>query len=286
MKILNPDRTICFVVILSAGLLVFVSGCQMQSVQTPVRICNGKENIGQAENALAQHRDSIKPIRAGGNLLLKYYDGDNKLRKENLGITLRYYPPDLLYFKGDVLAQEVLRLGTNADEFWVMFKPKEISTYHWGMLSETQKCLSGHWINPQNLIEALGAVRTFPGGILSSEEGLDVITASGPGGIKKRVYIDRCDYLTRRIEYYDQYGKIIASTDLDDYTQNVEESFIPRKIRMVEYTTDTTVEIDLRNVKLFKPSAKQLSGRLFQRPATERFEHVYRLNDECEFQQQ
>ena len=268
------------------GSGMFINGCQEPQAATPARICSSKENITEANAALAEHRENIKGVRAGGNILLQYYDDEDKLRKENLGLTLRYYPPDLLYFRGDVLAQEVLRLGTNADEFWILFKPKEISSYHWGNISEAKNCPSYYWIDTQNLLDALGVVQEYPSGALSGQDDFDVITETLPGGAQKRLYIDRCDYLVRKIEYLDPYGQIKAVTELDKYVQNGDESFVPSKICMLDHDNKTTVEIGLRDVRRFEPTVRQLEGKLFRRPEPKGLEHIYRLNDQCRFERQ
>jgi len=268
------------------GSGMFINGCQGPQAATPGRICNSKGNITEANAALAEHRENIKGVRAGGNILLQYYDDEDKLHKEKLGLTLRYCPPDLLYFRGDVLAQEVLRLGTNADEFWVLFKPKEISSYHFGGVSEAKNCPGYYWIDPQNLLDVLGVVREYPGGTLSGQDGFDVITEMLPERMQKRLYIDRCDYLVRKIEYLDPDGQIKAVTELDKYVQNGDESFVPSRIRMLDHDSETTVEIRLQNIGRFEPTARQLDGKLFRRPESKGFEHVYRLGNRCRFEQQ
>lgn len=265
---------------------MFITGCQGPQASSPVGICNSKESITEANLALAERRENIKGVRAGGNILLQYYDDKGKLHKENLGLALRYYPPDLVYFRGDILTQEVLVLGTNSDEFWILFKPSQISSYHFGDVSEAKNCSSYYWINPQNLLDALGVVRENPSRTLSSEAGFDVVTETGPGGSQKKLYIDRCDYLVRKIEYADPYGKIKSVTQLDKYVQNGDESFIPSRIRMQDHDSETTVEIRLGNVRQFDPTARQLGGKLFRRPEPKGFENVYKLNNQCRFERQ
>ncbi len=268
------------------GSGIFINGCGTPQAASPGRICDSKGNIIEANEALAEHRENIKGVRAGGKVILQYYDDKGKLHKEKLGLTLRYYPPDLLYFRGDVLAQEVLRMGTNADEFWVTLKPKEISSYHFGGMSDARNCPSYYWIDPQNLLDALGVVREYLSGALSSRDGFDVITETVSGRAQKRLYIDRCDYRVRKIEYADPYGDIKAVTQLDKYVQNGDESFVPSRIRMLDHDSKATVEVRLQNVRRFEPTERQLDGKLFRRPETKGFEHVYRLNNGCSFEQQ
>ena len=115
--------------------------------------------------------------------------------------------------------------------------------------------------------------------------GLDVLTFSRGGNKSKKIYIDRCDYLARRIEYLDEQGNIEAITELDDY-QLIENNFVPAKIGMIEFKQSTHIELTLSNIKKFEPTGDQITGKLFKRPAAEGFKNVYRLDEDCQLDQQ
>lgn len=268
------------------SLCVLVPGCAALPVAHRPTICPGKRTIAEAIAALQRHRENIRPIRASGKLHLEWYDGEGKAHQENLNINLRFYPPDRVYFRGDTLLGEAIRLGTNAEEFWVLMKPKEISRYEWGRRGRAEACFRQQWLNPQNLLEALGMVSFDTGWSLSSEGDFDILTSAGPAGSRlKRIYVDCCDYMTKRIEYFGSDGQIVITLELDGHTRLGDAAGVPTKISITHHDTNTAVDIVLKNVRLFEPSPKQLVG-LFARPEPKGFERVLKLNDSCEFVEQ
>ena len=186
-----------------------------------------------------------------------------------------------MYFRGNILSQELVRLGTNPDQLWVQFKPAEISTYYWGDRPGADSCLQYQRLSPNNLIEAIGMVDVAPDAILEKWGGLDVLTFSRSKTKSKKIYIDRCDYLARRIEYLDEQGNIEAVTELDDY-QLIENNFVPAKIGMIEFKQSTHIELTLSNIKKFEPTQTQLTGKLFKRPAADGFKNVHKLDEDCQ----
>jgi len=246
-------------------------------------ICPGKRTITEAIAALQRHRENIRPIKAGGDLRLEWYDNEKRPHQESMNINLRFYPPGRVYFRGDTILGEAIRLGANAEEFWILMKPKEISTYKWGRRSQAEICLQQHWLNPQNLFEALGMVSIDEGWSLSNQGDFDILTKTGPAGNRlKRIYVDFCDYMTKRIEYFGSDGQVVIALELDDYTQVGDGAAVPTRIGITHHDTNTVVNITLKNVKLFEPSPKQLVG-LFSRPEPKGFEYVLKLDDNCEF---
>lgn len=266
-------------------VVFFVSGCSSVIAPPALVSCPGVETDVAAIAALNRHRENAIGLKAGGQMLLEYRDDSGKLRKESLAISLRFFPPDRLFFRGNILSQEVVRLGTNPGELWVQFKPAEISSYYWGKRPGADNCLEYQRLSPNNLLEAIGMVKVGSGGKLEKWGGLDVITFGGSGAKSKKIYIDRCDYLARRIEYLDEQGDIEAVTELDDY-KLVDGNFIPAKIGMVEFQKSTRVELKLSNIKKFEPTQVQLEGKLFKRPAAKGFKNVYRFGENCQLDSQ
>jgi hypothetical protein len=275
-----------------AALLVIIfcsmfllTGCSEPIRKASAGSCPGIEDQAQAIAKLNHDRENVIAIKAGGRMLLEYYDDRNDLQRHNLDITLRFYPPDRLFFRGIVFPVEVVRLGTDSSELWIMFKPKEISRYYWGHRPEADVCLKGQGLSPGRMIEAMGMVNIDTEGILTRAGQMDVLTLNLTSGKIKRIYIDRCDSLVKMIEYLDVNGNIETITELDDY-RKVESNFIPAKIVMTEPQNRTYVELNLRNIKHFKPTEKQLGGKLFKRPKPKGFEKVYELVDDCRLEAQ
>ncbi len=277
------------------SLCVFFSGCAAPTVEQAPRICADK-SIDEIMQVLHRRRENVVPLRAGGSMRIRWYDSEKKVHQENLNVVLRFYPPDRIYFRGNTILGETVRLGTNADEFWILMKPGQISTYQWGVRSRVETCSREQWLNPQNLLEALGMVSVDAAWSLSNQGDLDVLARTGARGkVVEKVYVNCSDYLPERIEYYGAEGQLTIALELDEYIRLGNASPVPTRISITHsprlrrvaagHEMDTVADITLKNVKLFEPSPKQLAG-LFARPEPKGFEHIFKLNDNCEFVEQ
>jgi len=124
----------------------------------------------------------------------------------------------------------------------------------------------------------------------------DVLARTGARGkVVEKVYVNCSDYLPERIEYYGAEGQLTIALELDEYIRLGNASPVPTRISITHsprlrrvaagHEMDTVADITLKNVKLFEPSPKQLAG-LFARPEPKGFEHIFKLNDNCEFVEQ
>jgi len=281
----SKNSVLFFAVVLMVSLCVFISGCAAPTVEKAAGICVGG-SIDEIVQLFRLRRENVVPLRASGNMCIRWRDSGDREYRENLNIDLRFCPPSRIYFRGSTILGEAVRLGANSDEFWILMKPDQISTYQWGMRSQVKACPSEQWLNPRNLCEALGMVGVDSSWLLSGKGDLQTLTRMDDGGrIIQRVHIGCGDHLARRIEYYDDRGGSTLLLELDKYTRLGDAAPVPTRINITHYETDTLVDINLKNVKLFEPSPEQLAG-LFTRPEPEGFEHVLRLNEDCKFVEQ
>jgi len=285
----RAKRAVCIFVIVVAGLLL-QSGCEPGLRDQPagwVGPNRGKGSIDEAVAALRLHRNNVMAVRAGGNCLVEWYDRDGKKHQENPTVQLRFYPPDRLYFSGDILGSEALRLGCNADEFWFRIKPKEVSGYWWGDRRLAAGCTSGKYISPDTLLEAMGIVEVDKTWQLVGKEGYDILTLYFDKDKPfKRIYVDWRDYLIKKIEYFDSQGQTTMVMQLGDYTTGADSVIVPAHIAILNIDTETgglIIDMTLRDIKLFMPTKELLGGKLFARPDTEGFENVYVLIENCKF---
>jgi hypothetical protein len=275
-----------FTAIPVVAISAFLTACAPPQKRT-VQICPGKKTVAQALTALNIQSQNPLPIKAAGNIRFYEYVNDKKKAPENLNANLRFYPPYNLYFRGDNLLGEVMSLGTNYDHFWLRIKPKEVNAYWWGLRRDAQLCPNQLWINPNILLEALGIINVDNGWVLSSADGLDVLTKlSSTAEPAKKIYINTCDYRPRKIEYFDTAGSITLVAELAEYTPIADAFSVPAKINITHYDsadTYTAIDITLKNIKLFEPTESQLKGRLFKPPSSEGMENVFKLNENCQF---
>jgi hypothetical protein len=247
-------------------------------------VCPGKESIAEAAAILSLQRQNVQPLQAGANCVFHYTDDTGKPQsKEVKAVAVRFVPPDRVLFRGSVFG-DVVGFGANENEFWLRVKP-DLDSYWWGTRDQAEQCHETLLINPYNVIEALGTVEVNTAWQLSYRDGSDILTLSGDDGtLIKRVFVDACDSLVRRIEYFDGEGLLKAAADLSDYTAGEQGLIVPSAIAVTQYRygiPEGSVEITLKQIRPFVPQDKH--RRLFERPGREGFEHLYRLNEHCEF---
>ncbi len=266
----------CFAV----GMLVF-SGCVIEPPK-PLEIVPGKESATEALAVLKARSQNAVSLLARGRCVFEYYDPENKKRKkEKLEVTVLMKPPVELYLQGDVtFVRKAMILGSNEREFWLLLRPKEISTYWWGTWSE-QNSAEGLMINPRTLFEALGFLETGAdeNWSLSNKAAFDVLIQRNGGVVIKKMRINRRDYLISEIEYYDSKGRALALAELKDYKEISEGFFVPASIKIVAYNQDGGAEplgVTL-NLKTIKPKEfNEKQQKLFERPQFGNFKHILR----------
>jgi hypothetical protein len=262
-------------------LLVILWGCAPQE-QIAKCECPGSRSAVESLSNLELQSEKAVSVKANGRCLLHYYDEEAKLQKENFAVKLWVNPPSEIYLQGDVgFNGKGIVLGSNAEEFWLAIRPKEISGYWWGKWDE-QEDIAKVVINPKVLLEAVGVseVSCRDSWSLSKEGGFDVLTKRNGSVESRKVYVDTCDYLVRRIEYFDLKGQRAAFAELDSYKEVVEGFSVPCFIRIVNEggNSEDTVEITL-NLKPAKKTSfnEKQQAVLFGRPEPRGFEHVYKI---------
>ncbi len=261
-------------------LISILAGCEAPMKQ-PIRHCEGKKTAAEAISALNSHSEKAVPVRASGRCLLRYYL-EGKQHKENFPVKLWVNPPDEIYLQGDVAFDATgLVLGSNAEEFWLWLKPKEISTYWWGNWSQ-----AGAWgrlaLNSRVLLEAFGTVDFHNGNRSLTRIGnYDVLVLHGEQDtVLKMVYIEPCDYVVSKIEYLDS-QRCLCRAEFNDY-ETIDEGYLaPTSIKIIDTADDegeNSASISLSSVKPVQFNEQQRQ-RLFVRPRPRGFEHVYEIID-------
>jgi len=268
-----------------------MAGCGPQ-VKKPLKLCPGKATAEQAIAALGGQGKNLVPLTASGDCTI-VIDVDGKLQpSEGLRIQVRIEPPANMYLQGSSILGKAVELGANDSEFWFALRPKDIRMYMWGVWADAgvRECLDKLWMGPQTWLEAFGIVKVVSiadaSGIweLSHEGPFDVLSRKDRSGmLTKKVYIYCCDYLARKIEYFDDKGREAAVVELDDYVAVVKGGGwkVPRKIN-IKNSKSERIDVELKNVEKgqFDDKRRQL---WFHKPPTEGFDHVGKINSTCEF---
>ncbi len=261
--------------------IFFLSGCGPQR-REPKPIPGIRKSAAEALSVLRSRSQHAGPLKAKGQCLWQYYS-DGKRRKENFWVRLWMNPPAEVYLQGDVgFNPRGIVLGSNASEFWLLIKP-ELSRYSWGKWSE-QETSGGLMVVPKTLDEALGIVEVVDekSWSLSKEDGFDVLVRrNDKGGIAKKMYINRRDYLVRKIEYFDVNGKVLAVAELDKYKDVTEDFFVPTVIKIMMYGKEgaedsASITLNLKSVRSdsFDEERRNI---FFTLPKTRGYKHFYRI---------
>jgi hypothetical protein len=294
------------------SVMLIFAGCAAQ-IQKPVRVCPGKESIAESLSSLRLQLENAVPLKANGQCLLQYYAEDRKPKKENFPVKLWVNPPVEIYMQGDVAFDpKGVILGSNEDEFWLAVRLKEVSGYWWGRWSEKdypEKLM----ISPRLVLEALGAsafanASVFASAVaeamadeqatpdttadkpavgdegkwsLSNEGAFDVLTQQEGGAKTRKVYINNCDYLVRKVEYFGGDDRAAIVMELDKYEKITKDFSVPGVIKITNCASGNkgdSVQITLSFVKPANFTDKQ-RGRLFIRPQAQGFQHIYKIVD-------
>ncbi|MFH1615433.1 MAG: hypothetical protein ABIG61_10185 [Planctomycetota bacterium] len=276
------------------AFFAFSGGCSRLSSKE-ITPCPPKQTVEQVFSQAQAHSRGFLPLRASGRCRLHFHDEKGKEYKEDLSIKLLVYPPRRIYLQGDALIPKALILGANDEDFWVWAKPKEIDSYWWGKMDSP--CLAQMLLNPNTFLESLGILTFQSAGAqskkwtLAGQGRFDILQEySDDGTLQKKVYLDRCDYLVRKIEYFTSGVKPAIVAELDNYTQVRKEFFVPANItiqwRGQNSKSDSAV-IKLRPGSMKIPDLSQSKqDRLFTRPVPKDVANIYEIDEDCQVRRQ
>jgi len=264
-------------------VLAMFCGCQTPSrlVERPTG-CAGKATIQEAAEILNAQQQQIAPLQATAACVLSWRDDKGKMRREQFDAQVRFVPPDDIFFRGDKFGE--IRLGTNADEFWLRIKA-ELDTYWYGRREQANACASDLPLNPSNLTEAMGQIVVDASWEMFHRDGWDILTLRQGGRPVKQAYVNACTYRVERIEYYNADGFVTAATELSNYAASDDGLTLPTTLRLITLRSgleDSSAQFELRNIRRFEPTAVQRE-KMFARPPRDGYKTVLRLDANCNF---
>ncbi|MCI0498710.1 MAG: hypothetical protein L0Y36_03380 [Planctomycetales bacterium] len=267
------------------GLIpVLLAGCAQPPIEPGKLLCPGKPTLDEAAAMLALQRHNLQPFRAAAECTVSWRDENGKKREEPIrGAVMAFVPDNKLDFLGELVFKEV-RFGTNETEFWLRVKA-ELDTCWWGTRAQAAQCREGLIVNPDSLVEALGIMDVTPDWKMFYRGGCDILSCYDAGKIKKRIYVNACDYRIKRIEYFDAEQVRKVSVELEDYAVGETGITTPTRIRIASFDRmgqeESAMLIRLKNIRPLPPD--QIGKKLFVRPGRDGYAHVYRLDENCEF---
>lgn len=288
------NRILLFTMAVGGGCLLFWSCAPVEKSDD---ICPAEYNVLEAMAVLSGRWQQVQSFYANGQCRWAGLDADGKERDENFPIKIWAEPPKKFCLHGDILFNpRGMIAGANGQEFWLTIMPKELRGYMWGKQTTIRQCTAQLPLpmNPRDVLEALGMIRfeddsTNKNWRLTAVDSYDILINSDDNrNILKKVYVNRCDYLVRKIEYFSTAGDLVVVTELDKYRTVTDEFLVPSVIkirRLSENGEGDTVKITLKSMKPKEFTDKQ-KRFLFSKPPTERFESILMLSDDCKWVEQ
>ena len=270
--------------------LVVLVGCGPKHPKPDV-ICPGKASSEEALAALQAHLDKVVPVAIRDTYCrVSYMDKENIRRSYRLpSFKIFLEPPHNIYMQGIPVGgpQGKVSMGSNQDEFWVDIRPED--SYWWGKWAEVSDAEQLQ-ISPRIVLEALGLVDLdCPGQWELSHEGIyDILSlVNEANNITKRVFINACDYLPRKIEYLDADGETVVLVKLGVYKNFINEFSMPSRIETANYVdgevTDS-VELMIKEVNT-KDYTESFRKKYFTHRKPQGIANVYRITKEGTFRE-
>ena len=279
----------CVILMVLAGVCLFLCGCQPAGVRPGDEMtCPGKPSIEEAIRLLQLQKQNLQPFQASAECVITYQDGEGGQRREPVrSAKIAFVPDEKVYFKGELVFKE-LRFGTNETEFWLRIKADLEDfgdSYWWGARDDLKQCPQTLPVNPDNIAEAIGVIEVTSDWEMTNQDSYDILTLHEDGRIKKRIFINTCDYHIEQIKYFDSEGLKRVSVELNDYSAQENGILVPTRIKIVSYdrvcVPDLAVVFELKNIRPLPP--EKIGKKLFKRPGRDGYEHLYRLDENCEF---
>ena len=265
-----------------------LTGCMQQGDRLNTD-CPGKVSAQQALEALSQHQ-SPHPFKANGHLFVQFVS-DNKDVKQNIPVKLWVEPPANFYAQGDIAFDaKAVVAGSNKDEFWFSVRLKEISTYFWGKwVEQADTDISGVGLGTLfeifNIVIDRNRQADIPNWSLSRQGVFDVLTEHDEQAVAiRKLYVYRCDYLVRKIEYLDADGKIVTTAEMSRHKKIADGFWVPAVIKIRSIAKKDGDNLKLAKLRLNSIRPTQLipeqRKRLFSRPEPRGFEHIYKIAED------
>jgi hypothetical protein len=284
--------------ILSVLMLTVLLSAGCQPGMEKLTPCEGKASVSSAVDGLNARAAKMLPLKASGRCTTEYYDQDGKKRHESFPVIIRTMPPQGLYFQGNLIIPKGVVLGTNAEEFWLWIKLKEVDTFWSGPMGGCAGSEStdgpAMLVPPASVLESLSYVKLDPqnpgGQSFQYRSPYDVVTVhAADGRIARKMWIYSCDSTPRKIEYYGADGKPVVTTTMGHYVNVAGEFAVPTQIEMTLHrgegrTDKLSIMLNKDVMEVFEPTKRQAEV-LFSKPDPAGTKHILKLGEGCRFEE-
>ncbi len=173
----------------------------------------------------ANRRLVVAGLKATGSIRLRFVDEDGKRRHFDLQGKLQVVEQTHLRLAMQtILGRDVVEVGMNDAKWWVWMREPE-DHYYEGAPGESELMVRGALpLRAEQLMESLGLTELPAVGpaqrVVDEYQQLLFVSTREDGGqvIEKEYWLDRyAPWLIRRIVFRDEEGRVVLSSELDDY---------------------------------------------------------------------
>jgi hypothetical protein len=240
------------------------AGCVAQN-----RSCPPIATAQEATAILQEYSASLKPLKATGSCVMNYTDQEGKKVSQSFSIRIWFVSSAKFCLYGDVAFDpKGMSFAMDGDKYWVYAKPFGVFTT--GRISKGNE---DYFSSPAvflDFLEPAGAGCDSLYMTQADKENNILVCRDNQRCITKKIFIDRCKQLVKKLEYLNCSGNPVVAIELDEY-KNItgRRNFVfPRKLTYRYFRGQENVDkrqIKLDSVKLWQPQPQQLKA-LFSPP--------------------
>ncbi len=242
-------------------------GCAAQK-----RSCPPLATAAEASAVLKEYSAGLKPLKATGSCNLNYIDEKGQRFAQSFPVRIWFESNKKFCLYGDVLFDpKGVCFAVTGDKFWTYAKP--FGVYIRGEIGvETEDYFS----NPIVLVDFLEPVsfNCLNVALANSKDNNILVCEDSRGYIRKKVFIDRCSRVVKKVEYFNSAEKPAFVVEADEYKKVKEANFsFPHKLNYKYYDRQkgsNKMQIKLDSIKSWQANPEQVKA-LFTPPDANSF---------------
>jgi len=262
--ICQRQMTSLFFIICSLFVVFLVSGCVVQK-----RSCPALATVSEASQILDDYSAGIKPLKATGNCTISYTNAKGEKFAQAFPVRMWYLNSHKFCLYGDVAFNpKGVCFAVNGDEYWAYARP--LGVYVKGKINTAGE---DYLSNPALLVDFLQPVDSVYDKIVISKN--IMFCRASQSGKQKKIFIDTCGKVTKKIEYLNRSEKPVLIIDAGEYknVKGAEFSF-PYKLNYKYFDNkkgSNQMELKLDSVQSWQGKPEQIKA-LFAEPDANEFE--------------
>jgi hypothetical protein len=251
-------------------LSVFLTGCAAQK-----RSCPPFATAAEATAVLKEYSAGLAPLKATGRCNMNYTDEEGKKISQSFPVRIWFVNSHKFCLYGDVMFDpKGMSFALDGNEFWVY--AKLFGVYVRGKIDER---IENYFTSPAVFLDFLQPIDADCNSLYMADADKScniLICRDNQTCRSKKIFIDRCRRLIKKIEYLDCSGNPAVAIELDEYKKAAGGGSLvfPRKLTYRYFLKRNRLDqrqIKLDSVKLWQTNPAQLKA-LFSPPDVNSFQ--------------